>query len=122
MKIDRAVNIQIELRTRVNDLFSFARVCSLTHADILERYTRLYDKYPKLPRHVREYTNGYFHALLDNLYRTDLFHAYKWNGELYKDWDSSPEELKAHCRSTPSDQLTTHGHYWTHSQKPFFTR
>lgn len=123
MKLDRAIDIQRELQTSVNDLLSVARVCSLSHADILERYHALFARYPKdLPGHVRCYIRGYFSALLHNLYRTDLMHAYVWEGKLYSKWEDSPEPLKAHLRAASESDMTQHGHYWKHSEKPFFVK
>jgi hypothetical protein len=96
-----------------------ARECRFQHSYILDRYQAAIGAYSKLPRWVTQYVRGYRDALINNLYRTDLFHAYEWKGELYEKWDSMPEEMKAHIRSTPTDDLI-HGHYWKGSKSAFF--
>ena len=65
MKLSRAIDIQHKLITNLQDLYHLAKVCYLTSQEINERYNRLFEPYPKLPNHVREYVRGYRHALDD---------------------------------------------------------
>jgi len=124
MKLDRAIDIQNELESRIIDLISSAKIFQLTHAQMCKRYNALFERYPKdLPYHVRSFASGYFRALLNNLYHADLTHGYLYQGTVYSKWDTYPEELKAILRG-PTDTIP-HGHFWTASlankeNKPFF--
>ena len=119
MRTKRALDIQSDLVGRITWLVREARTYHFTHAYLLEQYHKALDRYPKLPNWVKQYVRGYFTALVDDLYRDALIHAYEWQGELYEKWDSYPEELKQHIRSTPTDNLV-HGHYWKGTKSAFF--
>jgi hypothetical protein len=111
MKLDRAVSIQIELQGRIVDLISLARTFHLTHQEIMDRYHKLYERYPgDLPTHVREFARGYYTALIDNLYRTDLVFGYLWGNILYTKFEDYPPALRQQLRCDVD--TVTHGHFW----------
>ena len=113
MRLKRSIAIQQQLTTNIGDLFSRARSYGLSSSEMSTRLSAMFERYPKLPRHVKEYVRGYYFALWNNLYRTDLIHGYMWKGLLFSKWDEMPEELKEHIRSNPTDKLEC-GHYWKH--------
>lgn len=124
MTLDRAVNIEIELRTRIADLFSLAKCYHLTSGQITERYLKLFEAYPKdLPRYVKAYASGLFDAKTDELYRNNLTHGYVWQGVIYTKWEGYPAELKELFRNGGT---TVSGHYWSDTlpiadtAKPYF--
>ena len=126
MRLERAVDIQIELKARVNDLIGLAVTCHLPHSDMTERYLKLFERYPKdLPGHVRSYIRGYYEARIDSLYHTSLQYGYEWENLVYPaNWDTLPEPLKEACRK---GAVMNHGHYWKETignpssgAKPFF--
>jgi len=119
MKAERALSIQADLVGRVARLVREARTYHFTHAYLLEQYNKAMERYPKLPNWVRQYVRGHFDALVNDLYRDALIHAYEWEGELYDNWGSYPEELKQYIRATPTDHLT-YGHYWKGTKSAFF--
>lgn len=124
MRLERAINLQSQLVNSVIDLYSLARACHLTSSQINERFNRLFEPFPKLPNHVRQFVRGYREALTDRLYHQYLQYGYEWNGIVYPaNWDTLPEELKEALRK---GTLVTHGHYWNDTlatpgqAKPFF--
>ncbi len=125
MKLDRSIDIKMELQTRVQDLVSSAKCFHLTHSELTDRYLKLFERYPKdLPTHVRSYISGYYSALVDSLYHVHLTHGFEWNGIVYEKWDSMPEDLKEVIRKDCDN--VPHGHYWKdtldkRTNKPFFT-
>lgn len=126
MKLDRAVSIQMTLQRRVRDIVTSATIFQITHAEMTERYTTLFDQYPKdLPHHVRAYIRGYYSALVDSLYHVKLSHGYLWEGTVYEKYESYPEPLKEALRH--STDTVPHGHYWkasltTKQNRPFFVQ
>ena len=127
MKLDRAITIQRELQTQAIDLVSRAKMRHNTHAELCERFNQLFERYPSdLPAHVRQYARGYYSALVDSLYHTNLVHGYEWQETIYTKWESYPEDLKEYIRAHSTDSIK-HGHYWADTleskeNKPFFVR
>lgn len=124
MNASRVVKIQNELQSRTLDLVSQVKCFHGTHASLIDRQIKLYDRYPnRLPHHVKAYIRGYFTALIDSLYHTDLVHGYEWNGRVYTNWDTFPEDLKKVTIDDVDD--IPHGHWWkdtvvTGENRPFF--
>ena len=127
MKLQRSVDIQIELQSSVVACVSAARCFHSTHAQLLESYHSLFARYPKdLSRPVREYIRGYFTALIDSLYRHDLVYGHELDGLFFfQKWEELPSPVQEAIKQNKTDAS---GHFWKDTinkpaseVRPFFT-
>ena len=119
MRSKRAEALRSQLTSRLIDTFNTAKSCSLDSATLNDQLNNLTTPYGKLPLWVKHYLWGYKECLYTHLHNNDLFHAYEWDGELYSNWDTMPEDLKEYIRKHNYDDVPS-GIYWKHSQKLFF--
>lgn len=125
MKIERAINVRSHSKTRLRDLYSVARIASMTASDIDEAYRELIANLPKgAPQWVIAYLDGYRAALNDRLYEESLVYGGFYEGRFLSTHSSREDYYEKHGveHSAYADNgaIKARGHYWAHSLKPYF--
>jgi hypothetical protein len=122
MKLERAIDIKMEMETRIHDLISLARVCGFTSSELHNKSVELFNKYPKdLPQWVRWYCNGYFEALERVMHDTETEFCYTVNGKRYSIRKESP--IYYGNKISPKelhDKQENSGRYWIKSGKLYY--
>lgn len=123
MKLDKAINHQRQLISAVKTAVSMGRVMKETSTKIHARTLTIMRNAPKgLPRHVRDYVQGYIHALLDALWLEVEFCYRDAEGVIF-----STQQGSTH-RSTEEFYLNNKGHLladmesaqlWKGTDKPY---
>lgn len=126
MSLERQIERQRRVTDGVQSLMRAAQMESRPHAAILADYTALRDRelVAGVSRCVKEYCRGYFFAVVDSLYRTELTYGGLWaaspTGLATTDRDRADYYKKLGLEPAQFGTLHGLGHYWAHSAKPFF--
>lgn len=120
-----------DIKSTIRDIFSMARSCGSSHSYILSRMSDLQDilneRTPsgkrRYPAHVCEYASGYFDALYDKLWETDLEFVYRdVDGQLYgthSDTKFTPTSMLYDAGLGSQLRKMEANHVWKHNGKPF---
>ncbi len=116
MRIERALKIRAELKTRIADLYSFAHFHGLTSVEMQESCNAMLRDYPRLPQWVTSYLDGYKQALQETLYREHLIFGGYVGDVFYSIHSNRPDYYEKHGID-PADyadngKVTARGHYW----------
>ncbi len=128
MKLDKAIELQRALVTRLRDAYSDAKSFHSTSEALDARVRKLYADLPRdTPNHVREFGRGYALALNDRLYEAHLVYGGYVDGVFYSTHSNRPDYYGAHGiepREYADDgRVTRRGHYWRDdTSKPFYAR
>ncbi len=119
MRLSTAINIQIKLEQRLNDLYSRARTYHMTADKISSESAHIINGiHPKTPRHVKGYLRGYSSAMWRMLYN-DLEFCYVIDGKIYSVYRNS-ERYYEKFGIKPGDLRDKPcAHFWIGTDKPF---
>jgi hypothetical protein len=125
MNLDRAIKIQAQLKTRIRDCYSSARIFCPS-SDKLNDMRQTAMIAPKgTPTHVLEYVRGYGDCLGDALYHDALVFGGYVGGVFYSThrdradyYETNGIEPSAYA---DNGLVTRRGHYWAKdTTRPFF--
>ena len=125
MKLDRAIKLQYQLVSRVNDAYSSARLFKITHEELLKRREQALAVPNRTPRHVLDYARGYAQALDDALYRQHLVFGGYIGDTFYSTHHDRDDYYGKHgvepAAYSDDGLVKRRGHYWADdTSKPFF--
>lgn len=122
-----AANLHHKAFIRMKDEISIALMLRLPSFKMNEILPDLFRAHPKLRQWDKAYFEGYYKAVIDELYRNRLTHGGFYNGRFYST-DSSRSDYYGHCGIAPEywHSANNKGHYWLEADrhcdgsKPFF--
>ena len=128
MKIDRAINLQMQMLQRIKDIYSTAEIMGLSSDQISERinaqvYAHLAEK--KAPQWLISFIRGYQTCVIDNLYSNKLVFGIWYDGVFYsthRDREDYYEKcgISANEFNIAISNVNNPGHYWKENLKPYF--
>jgi len=106
MNLSTAMNHQAILIRAFQQVWTDALAFKHTHTQVLENLNKIYatDRWKKVPRHVREYCNGYKQCLYNNHYNHIIW-VLPFNGIHYDKWNDLPEEGKEAYRTNKAEGI-----------------
>lgn len=110
MRLQQAVDLKTTLKHRISGMVTMARGFHWTSKEIHDRKMEICKKH-KIPYWLQSYLDGIYDCLTDDLYQRYLIFGYEWDGRVYTEYDSYPEELKEYLRKNNSDDIPS-GHWW----------
>jgi hypothetical protein len=127
MKLDRAIRLEREGVARMRSIYSMAKMFGYPSRIMEEnRIVSLRDLCGKTkpPHWLKEYWNGYWRAIIDRAYETDLVYGGYVNGVFMSTHSNRPDYYGKNDRMSAKewhDRSHNRGHYWaTCINKPFF--
>ncbi len=117
MKIERAIALRNQLKTRVNDIYSCARIVGMESSAINQAYIDAKAQMPKgTPGWVFSFVDGYIAALNDDLYANWLEFGGFIDGEFYSTHRNSERYYEKHgfdaIEYSDNGRVLNRGHYW----------
>jgi len=118
MNIDRALRVRDSLKTRVNDLYSCARLSGMTGDAINSAMQTLRADCPKrTPQWVFSYIDGYRDALQSDLYANWLVFGGYIDGVFYSNQRKRDDYYEKHgiepVDYADNGRVLNRGHYWS---------
>jgi hypothetical protein len=128
MRIETVIKRQERARTQLRDLYSIACHFGPTSQE-LDAKARAIVYGAKFPRYLQEYLSGYWRALTDRAYESELVFGGYLDGRFYSTWRKREDYYEKHgiapSEYADNGRVTQRGHYWRQSidrgtPKPFF--
>ena len=126
MRLETALNKQRDAVARLSSLYSTAKICGMTSADVNAEFSAILAGTGKAPRWVRAYLEGRRDALSDALYADSLMFGGYLDGVFYSTHSARPDYYGKHgidpAQWAERGRVERVGHYWktTQTPRPFF--
>lgn len=122
MRINRALTIRDNLKTRLFDDVQIVIIGKLSNERLTSRYLETMKQLPaNSPQWLSSYLEGYFAAKREELYKYHLGYYYRVKGQLYSANSADPDYYGKH--GIKSSFITLNhcdgGHYWKGTDKKF---
>ena len=124
MRVKKAIEVRNQLVNQYHYIIALAKTSKISSSELFEIKTREQKRTPcDTPNWVREFANGYFECLFDQLYEHDLEFCYiNSYGEILSTYKDSPRYYEDQGY-TPHDlnNMPWSGHFWKGTDKAFST-
>jgi len=107
------------LKLRLASIYSTALCFHQNHDKVItEKYEKIYSskEHRRLTQRDMAYFRGYEQAFYDLWMQAHIMSGYEWDGRIYSDWDSMPEECRQAIRKNKEPECKLYynntSHVW----------